>query len=228
MKKLIIYLFVSTGILSIFGSCKKEVYPDELQFLVVDSFSRKPISNATINLYKVWQHPTKMGNNAQDGDWFPEYGRKHMSENQTGHTDENGLAKFDQAHKKYLYVIPGVAAEGYQMPILDTLKKFNKKAANKPYTFALIPMIKTSFIIKSFSPGFETDSVVFSSCDQKIVAYGKNINKRLDVYTSTYDYNYSIVWYNATIYRKGKTNVICSSVKSYLNRLNEHEVNVDL
>jgi len=219
---------VSTAILSIFGSCKKEVYPDELQFLVVDSFSRKPISNATINLYKVWQHPTKMGNNAQDGDWFPEYGRKHMSENQTGHTDENGFAKFDQAHKKYLYVIPGVVAEGYQMPVLDTLKKLSKKEANKSYTIALVPMIKTSFILKSHVPGNESDSVVFSSCDKLKVVFGKNINARLDVYTSSYEDNFSNVWYTASVYRKGEKNVLCGSVKSYLNRVNEHEINVDL
>lgn len=228
MKNLIIKLFLASILLSSFGSCKKDVYPDELKFIVIDSFSRKPISNATINLYKIWQHPTKLANNAQDGDWFPEYGRKWIKENQKGVTDENGIAKFEQAHKKYLYVIPGISADGYQMPVLDTLKKFNKKEANKVYTIALLPLIKTSFILKSHTPGYETDSVVFSSCDKLKVAYGKNINERLEVYTSSYTDNYSTIWYTALIYRNGKKSVLCSSVKSYRNRVNEFEINVDL
>ena len=115
MKTLIIKSIVIIILLASFAACKKEVYPEEIQFLVIDSFTRKPIPNATINLVKVWQHPVKIGNNASDGDWFPEYGRKHMQELQKGITNKKGKVSFQQEHKKYLYILPGASAEGYQM-----------------------------------------------------------------------------------------------------------------
>ena len=102
MKTLIIKTLLFAILLAGFAACKKEGYPDQLDFVVIDSFTREPIPNAKVHLYKVWQHPTKMANNAKDGAWFPDYGRKHMEEMQTGTTDENGkvIKSIDRRVKK--------------------------------------------------------------------------------------------------------------------------------
>lgn len=230
MKTLLIQFIIASILVVSFGACKKEVYPEELQFLVVDSFTRKPISNASVYLYKVWQHPVKIGDNSTEKDWFPEYGRKHMSEKQEGKTDENGKVTFSQEHKKYLYILPGFKAEGYQMTSFDTLQKFKKKNADDAYyTIALVPYIKTTFIIKSHVPGFDTDSVVFASSDKQAICHGKNIDGKLEVFSNSIAGDSSAsVWYTASIFRNGKKSVLCNSVKSYFNKDNTFEINVDL
>jgi hypothetical protein len=48
MKTLIIKSILFAILLAGFAACKKEVYPDQLHFLVIDSFTREPISNAII------------------------------------------------------------------------------------------------------------------------------------------------------------------------------------
>jgi hypothetical protein len=229
MKKLIIKLIFALILMAAFGACKKEAYPEELQFIVIDSFTRKPISNATVYLYKVWRHPVKIGNHANEADWFPEYGRKHMTEYQEGNTNEDGIVTFSQNHKQYLYILPAVYAQGYQRPSLDTLSKMgSKKIKGTYYTLALNSLIKTTFVIKSHTQGFEKDSVVFSSNDKVMVYHGKGIDEKFEVFTSNPYSPYSNVWYTASIYRNGKKGVLCNSVKSYPNQENTFEINVDL
>jgi hypothetical protein len=229
MKTTIIKLIMFAFILSVFSACKKEVYPEELKFLVVDSLTKKPIPNATIQLIKVWRHPIKIGDNSQSGDWFPSYGRKQIQEIQSGTTDSKGRLTLTQEHKKYLSIVPGAMAEGYQMHRLDTLETFSKeKAKQAVYRIALMPLIKTSFIFKSHVPGFETDSVVFSSSNKVKVMRGAMINDRLEVYTSNNIYPYSKVWYAGTIYRNGKKLSICNYVVAYPQDNNEFDINIDI
>jgi hypothetical protein len=229
MKKLIIKPIVFIMLLASFAACKKEVYPDELHFLVIDSYTRKPIPNATVQLLKVWQHPVKVGNNAKDGDWFPDYGRKHMQEMQEGKTDKNGKLSLTQDHKKYLYIIPGAMAEGYQLPDLDTLSKFSKKAADgSVYTIEMQAKIKTTFVFKTNMTGYSSDSVVFSSCDSLKVMRGAYMDDKLEVYTSNFIDPYSKVWYTVNIYRRGKKVTKCHYVYSYPNAYNVFPINIDI
>jgi len=210
-------------------ACKKEVYPEDLHFLVIDSFTRNPIPNATVQLVKVWKHPSKLANNAKDDAWFPKYGRKEVSEIQTAITDENGKVSFTQAHKNYMYIVPGVVADGYQMVALDTLKKLNKKQIKDGvYTIALQAKIKTTFIFKSHFSGFESDSVVFSSCDKVKVMHGANIDDRLEVYISNYNEPSVKVWYGGTVYRAGKKETLCHYVVAIPNAKNEFLIDIDL
>jgi len=229
MKKLIIKSVLFAVIAAGFVTCKKEVYPEELQFLVIDSFTRKPIANATIQLIKVWRHPVKIGDNAKRDTWFPDYGRKHMIEMQSGITGSKGKLTLPQEHKKYLYILPGVSAEGYQMPSLDTLKEFKKDRANGAiYKFVMTPLIKTTFIFKSHKVGNASDSVVFSSSNKVKVMHGAQIDDRLEVYNSNSIDPYAKVWYGGTIYRNGSKRAICHYVVSYPNNTNEFVINIDL
>jgi hypothetical protein len=229
MKTFIIKSILFLLLLAGFTACKKEVYPEQLQFLVIDSYTKKPIENATVELIKVWQHPVKLANNASSDAWFPEYGRKHMQELQTGITDENGKVSFTQEHKKYLYIIPGVIAEGYQLPKLDTLDKFKKKNANgNIYTIPLQALIKTTFIFKSNIAGFISDSVVFSAGDKVKVMRGANINDQMEVLSlNTGDLNTKI-WYAGTIHRRGKKQTLCDYVISQPNANNVFTINIDI
>lgn len=225
-------ILIKTLFLFIFASatygCKKEVYPEELHFLVVDSFTRNPIPNATVQLVKVWRHPVKMGNNAKDDAWFPKYGRKHINEIQTAVTDENGKVSFMQEHKNYLYILPGAMADGYQIADLDTLKKIKKHSKDAVYTIALQPKIKTTFIFKSHSIGNEKDSIVFSSCDKIKVMKGANIDDRLEVYISNFNEPSVKVWYGGTVYRAGKKETLCDYVVAKPNAKNEFNIDIDL
>jgi hypothetical protein len=230
MKQTLIKIIFFAIILAGFAACKKEVYPEELHFIVIDSFTRKPIANAAVYLSKTWQNPRKIGNNAQAGDWFPEYGRKHMIETQTGNTNNEGKISFSQDHKKYLYIIPSAIAEGYQMPVLDTLRKFRKKNANDAvYEIVMQPMVKTTFIFKSQTVGVETDSLLFSSCDKVKVMRGAQIDDSLVVYTRNYigELNTN-VWYGGNISRNGKKQTLCSYVVSQVNKNNAFRINIDL
>lgn len=229
MKTVIAKIFLFTIILAAIGSCKKDVYPEQIQFLVIDSFSRQPISGATINLYKVWQHPIKIGDNSKKGDWFPEYGRKHMTETQVGFTDEYGRVTFKQEHKKYLYILPSAQAEGYQLSNIDTLAKISKKKVdNAVYTIAMRPMIKATFVLKSKMPGLDKDSVVFSSSGKEIIAHGKNIDERLEVLVSNSIEPYATIWYGGIIYRNGKKVTLCHYVVAYPNDTNVFNINIDI
>jgi hypothetical protein len=229
MKTLIIKSIVFIMLLASFAACKKEVYPEELHFIVIDSYTRKPIPNATVQLLKVWQHPLKLGNNAKDGAWFPDYGRKHMQETQTGITDKEGKVSFTQDHKKYLYIIPGASADGFQLPKLDTLDKFSKKKADgSVYTIEMQAKVKTTFVFKSNMSGFDTDSVVFSSCDSLKVMRGAYMDDQLVVYTSNSIDPYSKVWYTANIYRRGKKVTRCHYVISHPNSDNVFPINIDI
>ena len=225
MLKSLLYILLLVN----FTACKKEVYPEELQFLVIDSYTKKPVPNAMVQLIKVWQHPVKMGNNAKPGAWFPDYGRKHMQEMQTGFTDEYGKVSFTQDHKKYLYIIPGVEADGYQLPALDTLDKFKKKNADgNVYTIPLQAMIKTTFIFKSNKAGFSNDSVVFSSCDKVKVMRGATIDDRLEVLSFNTTDPYAKIWYGGTIVRNGKKQTLCHYVISRPNANNVFTINIDI
>ncbi len=229
MKNICIKLVLMTALISCFAACKREDYPDQLHFLVIDTYSRKPIPNATLNLYKVWQHPVKVGNNAKDGAWFPDYGRKHITETQIGVTDENGKLSLTQDHKKYLYILPAVSADGYQSPSLDTLGKMKRKGNQATvYEITMQPLIKTTFILKSHESGLPNDSVVFSSCDKVKVMRGANIDDRLEVLTSNNSDPYSKVWYGGTIYRNGKKVTLCHYVVSQPNAKNEFAIDIDL
>jgi hypothetical protein len=229
MKTLIYKLTILMGLMVVFAACKKEVYPEELNFKVIDSFTRKPIPNATVQLVKIWRHPIKIGNNAKDGDWFPEYGRKHMQEIQIGLTDKNGKVSFNQDHKNYLYIIPGATADGYQGKSLDTLSKFDKKKADGVvYTLEMDAKVKTTFVFKSNMTGFNSDSVVFSSCDSVKVMRGAIINDKLVVYSSNYTEPYSKVWYTANIFRRGKKVTRCHYVISHPNVDNVIPISIDI
>lgn len=229
MKNLIIKAILFAILASGMVACKKEVYPDELHFIVIDSFTRVPIPNATVQLVKTWQHSAKVGNNAKEDAWFPKYGRKHMEEIQTGVTDENGKVTFTQAHKNYLYIIPGAMADGYQLPKLDTLgKQSKKKVINGVYTIVMQPKIKTTFVFKSHEIGLANDSVVFSSCDKIKVMKGAQIDDRVEVYTSNYNETYSKIWYGGTVYRGGKKQTLCDYVIAYPNKNNEFVIDIDL
>lgn len=212
-----------------FTACKKEVYPEELQFLVVDTYSKKPIANAKVQLFKVWRHAYKIGNNAKKDAWFADYGRKEIYENQVGFTDKNGKVNFTQEHRKYLCIVPGVFADGYQMNNPDTLDKFRKKNADDAvYTIEVAPKVKTTFIFKSITAGWDSDSVVFSSNEKKLVMKGAQIDNKLEVYTNQYADEKCMVWYGGTISRKGKKVTLCSYVYSYPNKNNEFVIDVDL
>ncbi len=229
MKTLIIKSLVFIMLLASFAACKKEVYPEELHFKVIDIYTRKPIPNATVQLLKVWQHPVKVGNNAKNGAWFPDYGRKHMQEMQTGITDNEGKVSFTQEHKKYLYILPGASAEGFQLAQLDTLDKFSKKKADgSVYTIEMQAKVKTTFVFKSNMSGFETDSVVFSSCGSLKVMHGAYMEDQLVVYTSNSIDPYSKVWYTASIYRRGKKVTLCHYVISHPNAENVFPINIDI
>lgn len=229
MKTLIIKTFLFAILLAGFAACKKGGYPDQLDFVVIDSFTREPIPNAKVHLYKVWQHPTKMANNAKDGAWFPDYGRKHMEEMQTGTTDENGKVSLTQDHKKYLYILPGSSAVGYQMPRLDTLRKIEKrKADGSVYTIVMQPLIKSTFIFKSHFTGLDNDSIVFSSCDKVKVMRGASIDDRLVVYSTNGTENYVKLWYSGTIYRGGKKVTLCNYVIAHPNAKNEFSIDIDI
>jgi hypothetical protein len=210
-------------------TCKKAVYPDLLQLIVVDKYTNQPIANAQVQIYKVRKHPFKIGNNAKDDAWFPDYGRKEIEEIQTAVTDENGKVSFKQAHKNYQYIIPAAFADGYQIIGLDTLNKLSKyEAKDGVYKLALQPKIKTMFIFKSQKKGFEKDSVLFSCCDKVKVMRGAHINDRLEVYTSNYNEPYVKVWYGGTIYRGGKKVTLCHYVIAYPNANNEFNIDIDI
>jgi hypothetical protein len=228
MKNIILKLLLSLFIIGGVAACKKEVYPEELKLLVVNSFTQKPIPNAQVTLYKVWRHPIKIADNAKRNAWFPDYGRKHMQEIQTGTTNKSGLVSFSQDHKKYLYVIPAVNADGYQSMSFDTLNKLDKsKAKDAIYTLAIRPMVKTTFIFKSRFPGLDNDSIVFSADGQKKVMRGAYIDDKLDIYSSNSIDPYVKVWYAGTLYKGGKKKVFCSYVSSFPNVVNEFPINVD-
>lgn len=212
-----------------FTACKKEVYPEQLQFLVIDAYTKKPVPNATVELTKVWQHPVKWANNAGSDAWFPDFGRKHMQELQTGITDKNGNVSFTQDHKKYLYIIPAVIADGYQLPKLDTLDKFKKKNANgNIYTIPLQALIKTTFVFKSSIAGFNSDSVIFSVGDKVKVMHGANINDYLEIQTLNASELYTKIWYGGSIKRRGKKQTLCDYVISKPNANNVFTINIDI
>lgn len=226
--KTIALCIISTIMLACSLGCKKTEYPQTLEFVVIDSFSRLPIRNASVELIKVWRDPVKIGDNSTEGDWFPEYGRKLHTEIQSGKTNEQGKLIVEQKDRNYLYIIPGVVAEGYQMKRLDTLFKPHKNSGDSyTYTLVLQPKIRTSFILKSHTQGMEHDSVVFTSCDAVKVLHGAQMNDRLEVMSSNYSEAYCKVWYAANIYRNGEHKILCSSVISYPNKKNEFEINID-
>jgi hypothetical protein len=229
MKKIIFKSIFFILLLASIAACKKEVYPEELHFKVIDSYTQKPIPNATVQLLKVWRHPVKVGNNAKDDAWFPEYGRKHMEEIQVGTTDQYGKVSFSQDHKNYLYIIPGAIANGYQSPLLDTLHKVSKKKDDSEvYLIEMKVKIKTTFLFKSYTTGFNTDSVVFASSEHLKVMHGANIDDTIEIYTANSTDPYSKVWYTVDIYRNGKKQTICHYVKSYPNAENVFPINIDI
>lgn len=225
--KIVSLLSVLVTLMTLNYGCKKEVYPEQLDFLVLDANTNQPIPKAQVFLTVTWRHPYKIANNNAGKEWalFPDYGRKLVYFPLIDSTDESGRVSFKQKEEgKFMTVVPYASAANYELTSFDTLDmvpRSQKKRAE--FVLRILPKIETTFIIKWKNEPSDIDSVRFSACNH-VVMLKRNMSEIsfMAYVPRNSDDGTNESWWGQRVYYNGTSKTVCGSVISSPGNQNMH------